>query len=154
MWIEKREKEQYSDCKCHGLRLVFYEGFSQEDVAEIKDFCRWLTKVYWFPIRCYILFVHTKNFRAEDGHTYYGIFYPNDECKRKTYPRVCVAAQADNSNDEDFRLFCIAHELTHYFQWYFLEDEEKSQRSREIMASRWANYIVWQYKNRNNKGML
>ena len=39
----------------------------------------------------------------------------------------------------------MAHELTHYFQWYFLEDEARTDRSLEVEAGKWARYLVAEY---------
>lgn len=39
-------------------------------------------------------------------------------------------------------LHLVAHELTHYFQWYFNQFDNRSNRSLEIEANRWANYLV------------
>ena len=151
MWIKKNEKCYYNDSKYHGLKLVFYEGFIEDEKDKIIRFCNWLIKTYWFPIKCYLRLVHQKKFKAEDGHSYYGIFYSNEEYKPRRYPCVFIAAQIDDDKDEDFCYFCIAHELSHYFQWFFFENEKKSDRSLEIMASKWARYIVNEFRNQIEK---
>lgn len=48
---------------------------------------------------------------------------------------------------ECVRFFTIAHELTHYFQWFFYEDMHRTNRSLEIEATRWAKYLLQQYLN-------
>ena len=54
-----------------------------------------------------------------------------------------IEATFHNNSEEEFSCyFNIIHELTHYFQWYFYEDKEKSNRSLEINANKWANYII------------
>lgn len=40
----------------------------------------------------------------------------------------------------------IAHEIAHYFQQYFDEDEVRSDRSLEIEANLWAMFLVSQFK--------
>ncbi len=146
MWIEINEREQYNDCNTTGLRLKFYGGITESERRECKLFCDWLRKKFWFPIRVYLLFVHTKKFKdPDDGHLYYGIFYSNDESKRKVYPRICIAAEFDSEEEKEETFLSVAHELTHYYQWYFLEDEKKSGRSLEIMANKWARYVVGTY---------
>lgn len=145
MWIEKKEKSFYSDsCKYHGIRVHFYSKYLEEDMKKIRLFCRWLSRKYFFPIRCNIHFVAQKKFKSiEDGHTYYGIFYSNED--NRNYPCIFVATEFKNQDDEFECYFSVVHELTHYFQWYFYEDEEKSSRSMEIMANKWAWYIVEEY---------
>ena len=63
--------------------------------------------------------------------------------KRKTYPRISIAAKVDNNNLID--IYTLAHEITHYYQWYFLEEEKRTDRSLEIEANKWAKYIVNSY---------
>ena len=145
MWIDKKEKEIYNDNKYHGIRLRFYKGFSIDEIKIIKKFCYWLSKKYWFPIRCNLYFCSQKKFQSvDDGHIYYGVFYSNEE-SNKRYPCICIATVIENFDDEYECCFNIAHELTHYFQWYFYEDKEKTARSLEIMANKWARYLVEEY---------
>ena len=42
-------------------------------------------------------------------------------------------------------LHAVAHEITHYFQWYFLEEDKRTDRSLEIEANKWAMYILGIY---------
>ena len=147
MWIDKQEKKQYSDCPVHGLRLKFYEGISQTEKEDCLKFCNWLRKNYWFPIRIRLDFIPQKKFRdPQDGHYYYGIFYSNKESRRKIYPRIFIATQIKNQSERNNVFFTVAHELTHYYQWYFYEDERKSIRSLEISANKWAYYILSEYQ--------
>ena len=148
MWIEKKEKHLYNDSSVKGLRLHFYEGITPEEKRVCKKFCDWLRKKYWFPIRCKMTFVHTKKFRdADDGQYYYGVFYSNDDDKKRKFPCIAIAVKIENEVDEYNCLYNIAHELTHYFQWYFYYDKESSDRSLEIWANNWAKTIIWEFKN-------
>lgn len=144
MWIDKKEKLLYNDSKYHGIRIHFYNNFPEENIKKIRLFCRWLSTKYWFPIRCNIYFVDQKKFQSiDDGHTYYGIFYSNEDNRK--YPCICVANELRNADDEYECYFTVTHELTHYFQWYFYETENKSNRSLEIMANKWARWLVEEY---------
>lgn len=146
MWIEKNEKEQYNDSKVKGLRIIFKDGVSDEERRWCKDFCRWLSKNYWFPIRCRIIFWSQTKFRSQDkGCFCYGIFYSNEEYASRRYPVCHIAIKFKNEKDKYDCLFTIVHELTHYFQWYFFENEKKSKRSLEVTANKWARYIVGVY---------
>lgn len=146
MWIKNEDKKNYIDSKVNGLRLIFLDGVSNVERASCKSFCDWLKRKYWFPIRIYIVFVPQKKFKSlDDGHYYYGIFYSNLADKRFKYPRICVAVHCKSDEDVQNCYFTIAHELTHYFQWYFYEDEKCSSRSLEIGANKWARYIVDNY---------
>ena len=61
------------------------------------------------------------------------------------YPRICIAARAQTPEAQEDVLLAMAHELTHYFQWYFLEDEARTDRSLEVEAGKWARYLVAEY---------
>ena len=65
-----------------------------------------------------------------------------DDEKRKVYPRISIAARVSKNNSLKDILFAIAHELTHYYQWYFLEENKRSNRSLEIEANKWSKYIL------------
>ncbi len=148
MWIEKKEKDYYLDSSNYrGIRLKFLEGVTDYEKEFCKKFCYWLSKKYFFPIRCNIVFVSQPKFQSpDDGHFYYGVFYSNDELKPKRYPCVCVATRLVTEKDKYDCLYCIAHELTHYYQWYFYENDKKTNRSLEITAGKWGRYIVEEYE--------
>ena len=144
LWIQKSNKIEYENsAKASGLRLKFYSDIYVRDKQLCLNFCNYLRKNYFFPIRVYISFVAQDKFKDPvDGHIYYGIFYPNNECQRKIYPRIFIAAKTYNKYDEYNLLLTIAHELSHYYQWYFFEDEKRTDRSLEIEANKWAKYLV------------
>lgn len=150
MWIEKKDKKEYNDFRQQGLRLKFYPGLTEDDHREYCLFCNWLRKQYFFPVRVYLCFVAQKAFYdMNDGHKYYGVFYSDLECKERgaIYPRIFVAAKSESKDERASCIFTIIHELTHYFQWYFYEDEKRSDRSLEIEANRWARYLLWKYES-------
>lgn len=149
MWIEKREKIEYCDCNVKGLRLEFKEGITSEEKVWCKGFCRWLSKNYWFPIRCRIVFWPQIKFRSQRaGQFCYGLFFSNEEYTNR-YPVCHIPAKFVRDKDKYDCLFAIAHELTHYFQWYFYYNENNTERSQEIMANKWARYLVGEYLNNN-----
>lgn len=148
MWIKKEEKQNYNDSSIRGLRVYFYEGVTLEEKSVCTEFCNWLRKRYWFPIRIKLYFIPQKKFRSiDDGHFYYGIFYSNEEYKTKRYPCICVAARIKNERDKFELYFTVVHELTHYFQWYFFKDEKLSSRSLEIEANKWSKYLISEFLN-------
>ena len=146
MWIGKEEKEEYLDCSVRGLRLKFFAGLTEAERNACKSFADWLRRYYFFPIRIYVCLVPQKAFyHPDDGHIYYGVFYSGEAEKRKIYPRICIAARAQTPKAQEDVLLAMAHELTHYFQWYFLEDEARTDRSLEVEAGKWARYLVAEY---------
>lgn len=157
-WIDRKYKVQYKDsAKASGIRYKFHDygdAFNATTVRELNSFIAFLRKYYYFPIRLNILFCNTHAFKHHiDNHTYYGAFYSMDDNKRKIYPRISIAANATENNSLHDIFFSLAHEITHYYQWYFLQEERRTNRSLEIEANKWANYILdlYFYKNSANR---
>ena len=146
-WIDRKYKNKYMDsAKASGIRYKFYDYgnvFDATAMEDIKKFIVFLRKNYYFPIRLNILFCNTTAFKHHiDKHKYYGAFYSMDDEKRKVYPRISIAANVSGSNCLQDVLFSLAHEITHYYQWYLLEEDQRSDRSLEIEANKWAKYIL------------
>ena len=151
-WIEKKYKDQYkASAKASGIRYRFYDYGNAFDAAimdEINSFIAFLRKNYYFPIRLNILFCNTHAFKhPTDNHTYYGAFYSMDDEKGKPYPRISIAAGVTEINSLHDIFFSLAHEITHYYQWYFLEENQRTSRSLEIEANKWGKYILYLYLN-------
>ena len=151
-WIEKEHKTYYRDsAKASGLRYKFYDygnEFDEYTIGEIKKFITFLRKYYFFPIRLNVLFCNTQGFQHHiDNHIYYGAFYSMDDEKRRIYPKISIASKITESNSLEDVLCVLAHEITHYYQWYFLEEDKRTDRSLEIEANKWSKYIVESYYN-------
>ncbi len=151
-WIDKEDRKYYKDsAKASGIRYKFYNygnDFDEHTMEAVKKFIVFLRKKYYFPIRLNILFCDTQAFRHHiDNHTYYGAFYSMDDEKRKIYPRISIASKVTKNNTLEDILFALAHEITHYYQWYFLEEDKRTSRSLEIEANKWSRYIVDLYFN-------
>ncbi|MBE6580203.1 MAG: hypothetical protein E7650_01140 [Ruminococcaceae bacterium] len=145
-WIENQFKNEYIDsAKQTGIRCVFPKGFDEDTKNEIKRFIKFIRANYYFPIRVNVTFDNKIHFiNQTDGHKYYGVFYDGDADK-KTYPQIYIAAKHTPKNSIEDILFNIAHELTHYYQWYFLEDEKRTDRSLEMEANKWTKYLLYTY---------
>ena len=149
-WIDKKHKNEYTDsAKASGIRYKFYDcgnAFDEAVMNDIKRFIDFLRKNYYFPIRLNILFCNTSAFlHHTDGHKYYGAFYGMDDEKRLIYPRISIAAKVTDSDCLQNVIFSLAHEITHYYQWYFLEENQRTGRSLEIEANKWGKYILCLY---------
>ncbi len=84
-------------------------------------------------------------FMVKGYHRYHGAFYSMDDEKRRIYPRISIAANVGDKYSLQDIFFTLAHEITHYYQWYFLEDNKRTDRSLEIEANKWAKYILELY---------
>ena len=69
--------------------------------------------------------------------------------KRRIYPKISIASKITESNSLEDVLCVLAHEITHYYQWYFLEEDKRTDRSLEIEANKWSKCIVESYFNNN-----
>lgn len=146
-WIERKHKNEYlNSAKYNGIRYKFIDDFDDQDKNEITNFILFIRKKYYFPIRLNIAFCNTPFFKHHiDNHAYYAAFYSMDDEKRTIYPRISVAAKITKNNSIKDVLFAISHEITHYYQWYFLEEDKRTNRSLEIEANKWSRYILEQY---------
>ena len=146
-WIDRiYKKEYYNSAKSNGVRYKFFDGFDEQTKNQITDFIFFLRKKYYFPIRLNIVFCSEDSFKHHiDNHKYYAAFYGMDDENKKTYPRISVAAKITKNNSLNDVLFTIAHEITHYYQWYFLEEDIRIDRSLEIEANKWSAYILDEY---------
>lgn len=154
MWIEKKQRKFYDDSVLQGIRLCFCRNISTEIRESCKDFCRWLRRNYFFPIRCKIIIKNCSYFEGDshiigDKDSYADFYYDRDE--KEDYPEIWIAAGRLKREVLEKRkkriLFLIAHELTHYFQWYFYEIDNRSDRSLEIEANKWSRYLLQEYFN-------
>lgn len=154
LWIEKKQKKFYDDSVLQGVRLHFAKNISTEIRESCKDFCRWLRRNYFFPIRCNIIIKNCSYFEGDkdiagDKDSYADFYYDSGE--KEDYPEIWIAAGRSKGENAEKRkkrlLFLIAHELTHYFQWYFYEIDNRSDRSLEIEANKWSRYLLQEYFN-------
>ena len=141
LWVTKTDENlrYYADsAPKDGLAVRFTSKVDREVKSKVMRFMRYLRKEFYFPIRCNVYFCACDRFRSPHGGYSYGVFFPNNEGKRMTYPQIYVPAESDIYSI----YYSLCHELTHYFQWFFYDDKEKSNRALEIQASRYARRVV------------
>ena len=145
LWINKEFKGEYSDSSLNGLRLFFKGDIDESDRKYIYKFISFLRKKYFFPIRCKIFFCNQKNFLSFNRKDKCkGIFLQGD-IEKKVYPSIYVSSKISKNWDKNDILLSICRLLTYYFQWYFYEDENRSSRSLEIEATKYAYYLVYEF---------
>lgn len=159
-WIEVQYKDEYQDEKrpwYRGLRLVIDREIEEERREKIKAFVAWLKKHYFFPLRCNVRICATSFFKADknregDVDSVLDFYYGKDKKgKKSAEPVLWVAGLPDRRKyEEDFviQIYArIAFGLTYYYQWYFLqfEDKKRTDRSLHIEATKWQNYITQTY---------
>ena len=144
-WINKEYKNCYLDSEKKGLRLHFEKSIYKDHVYEIKNFIKFLKKYYYFPIRCDLFFCNQINFLSFDRKKKCkGIFIKGEE-KIKKYPKIYVPCKINSFWTMENVFLSIVRLLTYYYQWYFYEDEKRTNRSLEIEATKYANFLVEQF---------
>ena len=146
LWVTNTEEnvQFYRDsAPKSNLSLHFASDIDPDAKKKICQFVRQLRKEFFFPIRCNVYFCDHEKFLSSKGGYCYGIFYSNEESEGRIYPQIYIPA-----NMNLFSVYhSLSHELTHYFQWFFLYDNEKSDRSLEIQASNYAARVLGDYCN-------
>ena len=113
--------------------------------------CNMVTTEYAFPQRVRVYLKNSERVRAGDGDFVCGTCFkpynrsdePHIRIAVGDYPKILSIRGKDNALAE--YLWCIAHELTHYFQW--LNDVELTLAGEERQANRCASEILEIYAN-------
>ena len=123
LWITNTEEniQFYRDSSPKSnLSLHFASAIDHDTKKNICRFVRHLKKEFFFPIRCNVYFCNQEKFHSSKGGYCYGIFYSNEESGGRIYPQIYIPTNMDL-----FSVYhSLSHELTHYYQWYFLDDNK------------------------------
>ena len=141
LWITNTEENIHfyrDSAPKSNLSLHFASAIDHDTKKNICSFVRYLRKEFFFPIRCNVYFCNQEKFHSSKGGYCYGIFFSNVESGGRVYPQIYIPANMDLFSV----YYSLAHELTHYFQWYFLYYDKKSAHSLEIQASKYARRIL------------
>lgn len=132
-----------------GLRLRCDKDVDVEVKKACKDFCRWLRSEYYFPIRVPIYLKSSYRIHSIDGEYVYGTFFEPYDKLVEPYVRIATGdfhmllEKWGYDNAINTILQCIAHELTHYFQW--INDLKLTEIGRERQASQYSRFIIDEY---------
>ncbi|MBQ6171887.1 MAG: hypothetical protein IJK34_04530 [Clostridia bacterium] len=138
-----------------GIRLRFEKGVDSEVRRAIMEFVDWIRSIYVFPLRVPIYIKKSSRIKSLDGELVYGTFFRPTEYGVEPYIRVSscdykqVVSGSKKDNELATILYCIAHELTHYFQ--YINKAKISFKGEEIQAGRCASMIIDRYsENRDH----
>lgn len=147
IWIDKDCKKYYTDSNQQGLRLIFHKNIPNDYIDQIKKYVKYLRNLYFFPIRCKVYFCYQGTFRSYDRkQNIYGLFLYDE--KDKEIPKIYVPVLKKGRLMElESIIFNLNLLITYYFQWYFYQDKERSHRSLEIEATKYAKYLTYNYFN-------
>ena len=144
-----RSRPEIRDDRRAGLRCRIDREVDPQLRLACLDFCKWLRREYLFPVRVRVSIKRDRRIRAKDGERVCGTFWwPYDSCE-EPYVRIAAGDFAELcrkwGEEEAVReiLLCIAHELTHYYQW--LNDLKLTERGEERQASMQSRLVVSAY---------
>ena len=132
-----------------GVCLRFAEGVDNELKKKIQAFCRWIRRNFVFPIKLNIFISDAPYIvNSQTGEKVSAtIFLPDD----RSSPLARISTGNYLKDIEEIDLFSadcnvlasIAHEITHYFQWW--KDDSPNAKLDERQARRKAKQIVYKY---------
>lgn len=150
IWETDEWKKYYDLEKIRsGVRLCFDVGIDPEVRRACKEFCVWMRKKYFFPVRVPIYVKNRKKIKALDGDWVFGTFFMPDDRNLEPYIRIAAGDYSElvlklgKDNALATILGTISHELTHYFQW--INHAELTQIGIERQASRISSLIIDEY---------
>ena len=134
-----------------GIRLKCEKNVDKDLKSACVSFFKWLRTEYSFPIRIPVYLKKTTSLKAADGDSVKGIFFEPVEYSVEPYIKIAAGDYCNLKNkwgrDDAIAtiLTCIAHELTHYFQW--INNVPVSDDKRERQAYYFAKKILAQYSS-------
>lgn len=151
VWKSKNWLKFYDSSNAYrtGLRLRFEKGIDPEIRRSSIEFCKWLRKQYYFPIRVPIYFKVSEYIISKSGEKFSAIFFEPFDRNNEPYIRIATGdfkktKQKTCQDDALAGILCsISHELTHYYQW--INDVSLTEIGEERQASSYANMIVDEY---------
>lgn len=150
IWIDYEFKNEYQDSSLNGLVLNFSKELKREFIVKITRFIDYLQTKYYFPIRCNLYFENVRNFFSLYGkRKTKGIFLFGD-AEKKTFPSIYVSCKITSHWSIEDVYYSTVKLLTYYFQWYFFQENSRTNRSLEIEATKYANYLVNIFLYENN----
>ena len=132
-----------------GLRLRFDKGVNGEVKRACIEFCKWLRRAYYFPIRVPVYIKSSRKIKALDGEYVSATFFEPDYRYDEPYIRISTGdyeellGKCGKDNALAPILRSISHELTHYYQW--INDIKLTEIGEERQAKSYADFIVDEY---------
>ncbi len=137
------------DLRRTGLRFRYDESVNEEVKVACKNFSKWLSSEYYFPIRIPVYIKDKIRIKTMDGDKVIGLFFEPFDYSVEPYIKI---ATGDYENLKESMgkdnalatiLVSIAHELTHYYQW--INNLKLTDIGRERQATQYSRLIVDEY---------
>jgi hypothetical protein len=149
--IEKWTKNPHivQENRPRGLRLVFERGVDPTLRSACLEFAKWLRREYVFPARVRVYVKRSPRIKAKDGELVCGTFLMPGDDRDDPYIRIAAGDYSELCGKYDEKraiyeiLWCIAHELTHYYQW--INGLMLTEIGEERQAKRYAFFVADEY---------
>ena len=138
----------WQECRT-GLRFRFDNGVHEEVWHACMDFGKWLRSEYCFPMRVPVYVKSSMKIRCMDGDLAYGTFFGPFDHRLEPYVRIATGdylllrEKWDRDEALNVILKCMAHELSHYFQWVNMI--KLTEIGEERQATKYAKMILNEY---------
>ena len=149
LWTLRRWVLQSENFKRSGIRFRYERSVDPEVKRACTEFADWLRSEYDFPQRVTVYVKGSETVRTRDGDRVVGSFFEPFSYQDEPYIRLAggdyaaLTAQRGKDNALASVLSCLAHELTHYYQW--INTLSLTPVGRERQAARYARYILYEY---------
>ena len=148
-WIDYEYENYYLDSPKKRLRIIYKKDITIDVKNCIKKYINYLRKKYFFPVRCYIYVTNNIAYKSNKYGKCHGVFLGGEENK-SGFPSIYLPFKISKENEYFDVLYGLTKLLTYYFQWFFLENKNRSYRSLEIEATKYANYLAYDYFELND----
>lgn len=144
--------KDFLDCSGNrrtGLRFRYEPNVDPEVKNACKCFAKWLRSEYYFPIRVPVYIKDKTYIKARDGEHVVGTFLGPYDYSVEPYIKIATGDYLElkdkygRDNALATILTCIAHEITHYYQW--INNLQLTDIGRERQATRYADIILAEY---------
>ncbi|MDO5292730.1 MAG: hypothetical protein Q4F05_08270 [bacterium] len=150
IWTLQKWKSKYKDKEVRtSVRLRFDKDVNEEVKISCKNFCRWIRKEFYFPIRVPIYVKSSYQLKTMDNDTAVGTFFEPEDPLVEPYIRIatgdyCELVEKKGKDAAKLAILeSIAHELTHYFQW--VNSLKLTEMDAERQANQYSIFILEEY---------
>ena len=132
-----------------GLRLRFEKDVDPDVKRECLKFAKWLRKEYRFPVRVCVYIKNKRRIKAIDGEYVCGTFWRPDNYRDYPFIRLAAGDYSEMCSEEGpvnaiyEIILCMAHELTHYYQW--INSLKLTLIGEERQAQNYSSFILNEY---------
>lgn len=150
IWTIEKWKKVFDEHLCRsGLYLRCEKEVEEEVRIACKEFAKWLRSEYYFPVKVVVYIKSCVYLNTQDKDIAVGTFFEPYDYTQEPFIRIATGDYKElkesigRDNALASILKCMAHELTHYFQW--INSLKLTEMGRERQASQYSRFIMDEY---------